>query len=143
MKNNYRVYLAGGITNLSINEHNSWRIDFQKFLDGANLYNISSFNPVDHMEEINPNKMNEKQAMDYDLSMLRESDIVIVNFNDPKSIGTACELALAYEKRIPILGFNEGKKEIHPWLEHFCSKIFNDWLSLLTYFVEHYANEWI
>ena len=115
---------------------------FQEFLNDADLYNIIAFNPVNHIEELNPYKMNEKQAMDYDLNMLRNSDLVIVNLNNPKSIGTACELTLAYEKRIPILGLNEDGQEIHPWVENFCSKIFDNWEAMITYFIEHYVNEW-
>lgn len=144
MRSRALVYLAGGISGLSIEEHNSWRLDFQKFIWDAGIANyISIFNPVDHIEDLHPNRMNNKQAMDYDLGMLRKADLVIMNFNNPNSIGTACELGISYEKRIPVLGLNLSKYELHPWQCMICEKIFTDWESMIDYFIKHYANEWM
>lgn len=141
--NKKRIYLAGGISGLSIEEHNSWRLNFQELLNKADIYWVNAFNPVDHIEEINPDRMGEREAMDYDLMMLRDSDLVVMNFNNPLSIGTACELGIAYENRIPVLGLNLENKELHPWQECICTKVFNSWSSFIGYFINHYASEWL
>ena len=141
--NRYRIYLCGGITGLSLEEQCNWRDKFQQFIKDIDMSGkVTVFNPVDHISELSPYKMDDKQAMDYDLSMLRKSDLVIVNFNNPNSIGTACELGIIYEKRIPVLGLNEKKLELHPWQVLICSKIFTEWDWMINYFIEHYYNEW-
>ena len=138
-----RIYLAGGISGLTLEEQNGWRMRFEDFAVNCDLLDkITIFNPVSHIEELNPNRMDERQAMEYDLSMLRESDLVIMNFNNPSSIGTACELGIAYEKRIPVLGINIDNKELHEWQQLMCHKIFTNWDSMITYFINHYYNEW-
>ena len=137
------IYLAGGISGLSLEEQNGWRTRFENFAVNCDLFNkVSIFNPVSHIEELNPDKMDERQAMEYDLSMLRRSDLVIMNFNNPGSIGTACELGIAYEKRIPVLGINIDNKELHEWQQLMCHKIFTNWDSMIIYFINHYYNEW-
>lgn len=144
MNDKHLVYLSGGITGLSIEEHDEWRYRFQKMIADLEVLNkVRVFNPVDHIEELAPDRMDEKQAMDYDLNMLRKSDLVIMNFNNPASIGTTCEMGIAYEKRIPIIGLNEIKYSLHPWQELMCSKIFTEWDWMIDYFVKHYLNEWI
>lgn len=141
--NKHRIYLCGGISNMSIEEHNGWRLKFEEFIENADLYDkVTVFNPVSHISELSPFKMDDKQAMDYDLHMLRNSDLIIANFNNPKSIGSACELGIAYEKRIPILGLNEQRLELHPWICMMSSYIFTEWEWMINYFVEHYYNEW-
>lgn len=143
--NQKRVYLAGAISGLSLEEQNGWRMKFINFIKDTDMYHkLTIFNPVDHISdfESSPFYMDERQAMDYDLSVLRKSDLVIMNFNNPNSIGTACELGIAYEKRIPILGLNEDKLELHPWQAMMCSKIFTEWDWMISYFIEHYYNEW-
>lgn len=139
-----RVFLSGGITGLSISEQNNWRTKIQSLISDIGIDNkITIFNPVDHIEDLHPNRMDKKQAMDYDLYMLRKSDLVIMNFNNPNSIGTACELGVAYEKRIPILGVNLNKAELHPWQSLICEKIFTEWDWMIEYFIKHYVNEWL
>ena len=139
----HRIYLAGGITGLSLEEHNGWRVKFQELMNDVDIHGkVLVFNPVNHIEELNPDRMNEQQAMDYDLNMLRKSDLVIVNFNCPSSIGTACELGIAYDKKIPIIGLNEQANEIHPWEANMVDKIFYYWSNMIAYFINHYYNEW-
>ena len=88
--------------------------------------------------------INDREIMEYDLHRVRKSDAVIVNFNDPKSIGSACEMAIAYQLRIPIIGLCENGEEkviIHPWLKEFCARIFTDREDLVLYVMHHYLNE--
>ena len=141
--NNYCIYLSGAMSNLSFEEQNKWR---QQVKD-AILYsdydlkkNPVFFNPVDYFNfEIKEHKT-EKEPFEYDLHQLRNSDLVIVNFNAPNSIGTAMELMLAYELRIPVIGLNKDGVELHPWLEQCCMRICTNMRELCDYVVKFFLN---
>ena len=76
--------------------------------------------------------------MRLDLYKLKNSDVVIVNFNDKWSLGTQSEIAIAYDRGIPVIGLNENKQELHPWQEEFCERIFNDIDEMLDYVEDFY-----
>ena len=76
--------------------------------------------------------------MEFDLNALRNSNLVIVNFNDPVSLGTCAELAIAYEMKIPIIGVNSDNKELHPWLIEFTSRMCSSLKEAVEYVVEFY-----
>lgn len=78
--------------------------------------------------------------MEFDLNGLRHSDLVIVNFNDPASLGTCAELAVAYEMKIPIIGINKDEKELHPWLIEFTSRMCSSLKEAAEYVVDFYLN---
>jgi nucleoside 2-deoxyribosyltransferase len=79
----------------------------------------------------------EREAFEYDLYKLRQSDIVVVYFNVPKSIGTAYEMAVAREHNIPIIGINATEEVLHPWLVESCLKIFPTIESAAKYVAEY------
>ncbi len=102
-----RIYLAGGIMNLPIEEAYGWRCSLVDELKERDL-RFDCFNPLSY-EEMD-------DEVEFDLNALRHSDLVVVNFNDPKSLGTMAEIAIAYEHRIPIIGYCEGNLgDLHPW----------------------------
>ena len=76
--------------------------------------------------------------MRLDLYKLRNSDIVIVNFNDKWSLGTQSEIAIAYDRGIPVIGLNESGQELHQWQEEFCERIFIDIDEMLDYIQDFY-----
>lgn len=137
-----KIYLSGGMGNLSFEEQSKWRKNIQdaiKFNYDCEKKPIF-FNPVDYFNFEEVRYQNQREVMEFDLNGLRHSDLVIVNFNDPASLGTCAELAVAYEMKIPILGLNKDSKELHPWLECYCNRIFKDVKSLVEYTVEFYLN---
>jgi nucleoside 2-deoxyribosyltransferase len=138
-----RIYLSGGMGNLSFDEQSKWRrqvIDAIKF----NGYDYEKkpifFNPVDFYNFTEVRYRSEREVMEFDLNALRRSDLVIVNFNDPKSIGTCAELAIAYDMKIPIIGINKDGLELHPWLECFCNRMCDDIREAVSHVVEFYLN---
>lgn len=139
---NVRIYLSGGMGALSYEEQSKWR----KQVIDAIKYNydcekkVSFFNPVDHYNFKDKVQKSESEVMEYDLYKLRNSDLVIVNFNDEKSIGTAMELMLAKELHIPIIGLNKDKRELHPWLTCSCNRMCDDIRELVAHVVEFYLN---
>jgi nucleoside 2-deoxyribosyltransferase len=132
------IYLSGGMSNLSLDEQLAWRVEFQHLADGFDSeHHIECFIPPYYYNYVDKMPESEREAFEYDLYRLRHSDIVVVNFNVPKSIGTAYEIAVARENRIPIIGINKTEEEIHPWLIESCLKVFNTVESAAKY-VEEY-----
>lgn len=137
-----KIYLSGGMGNLSFEEQSKWRKQI------INEININChcekkpvfFNPVDYYTFEEVRHKSEREVMEFDLNALRNSDLVIVNFNDPKSVGTISELAIAYEKKIPIIGINKDGQDLHPWLVEFVGRMCESIREVVEYTVDFYLN---
>ena len=137
-----KIYLSGGMGNLSYEEQSKWRqqvIDAIKFNYECEKKAIF-FNPVQYFNFEDVRYKTQKEVMDFDLYNLKNSNLVVVNFNDPLSLGTCAELAIAYDMKIPIIGINKDKKELHPWLESFCNRICDSLKEAVEYVVDFYLN---
>ena len=137
-----RIYLSGAMGSLSYEEQSKWR----KQIINAIKYNYDCekkpqfFNPVDYYNFEEVRYKTQREVMNFDLNGLRNSNLVIVNFNDPSSLGTCAELAIAYDMKIPIVGINKDNKELHPWLECFCDRMCTNVKEAVEYVVEFYLN---
>lgn len=98
------------------------------------------FNPVQYFNFEEKRYKSEREVMEFDLNAVRKSDLIIVNFNDEKSIGTAMEMMLAHEMHIPIIGINIDKRQLHPWLECCCMRMCESLREAVDYTVEFYLN---
>lgn len=138
-----KIYLSGGMGSLSFEEQSKWRnqiINAIKYGDYDYEKKPIFFNPVDYYNFEEERQRTEREVMEFDLNALRNSDLVIVNFNDPKSLGTCAELAIAYEKKIPVVGINKDNKELHPWLTEFTTRMCLDLREAVGYTVEFFLN---
>lgn len=119
-----KIYLAGGMTGISFEEQNNWREDI--IHNFYRCYNkpLDVINPCRFYNFENPQQDSDREVMDYDLWQVKTSDLLIVNFNVPNSIGTAIEIVLAREMGIPIIGIKNKATEIHPWLKCCVNKMF-------------------
>ena len=136
------IYLSGGMGNLSFEEQSKWR---QRIIDAINNnFDCEKkpyfFNPVNYYNFTEVRHRSEREIMEFDLNALRNSDLVIVNFNDPKSIGTAMELMLAKERNIPIIGFGVNGQAVHPWLLECCTRICDSFREMAEHVVAFYLN---
>lgn len=137
-----KIYLSGAMSNASFEEQSRWR----KQIQDAIKFNYDCekksdfFNPVQYFNFEEKRYESELEVMNFDLNALRKSNLIVVNFNNPSSIGTAMEMMLGYEMRIPILGLNKDNQALHPWLECCCDRIFNNMKDLVEYVVEFYLN---
>lgn len=105
------LYLSGGMSGLTVEESNGWRVKVKQNLFAFILNGtLKIFNPMDSYIH-NEYHMNEKEAMQYDLNILRKSSYVLVYFNDINSLGTAMEIAIAHELKIPIIGVFDKKED--------------------------------
>lgn len=140
--NSIRVYLAGGMSGLSMDEQNKWRLRIKDAVlyGGYSLdKKVHFFNPVEHYTLFSKEHKTEREVMEYDLYNLKRSDVVIVNFNAPHSLGTAMELMCAKENNIPVIGLNKDNAKLHPWLVECCIRICDTYKELLDYFVNYFC----
>ena len=137
-----KIYLSGSMLGVCFEEQSKWR---QQVMD-AIKYNYDCekkplfFNPVSYFNFEEVKYKSEREIMEFDLNGLRNSDLVIVNFNDSSSLSTCAELAIAYEMKIPIVGINKDGRELHPWLECFCNRMCESLKEVVEYVWEFYLN---
>ncbi len=130
-----KIYLAGAISNIDWSEATTWRDDIIEYFHELYKVSPSVFNPCDYFND----DMTEKEAMEFDLYHLRQSNLMIVNWNYD-SIGTAIEIGVAKERGIPIFILNDTDKELHPWIDNSGVKVFNTLYDLLSYIETYYLD---
>lgn len=127
MSDKLKIFLSGGMTGLTEEEASKWRTSFK--LNNA-VQDDTPFIFIDPTYYYFPTDKTtqeyEKEAMNYDLYLVKHSDLIIVNFNSLSSIGTAQELMLAYTLDKPIIGMipEDKYEQLHPWYKEECMKIF-------------------
>ena len=144
----YQIYLCGGMGKFGKDEFdkgNAWRVYCEKELrDFAKNWRtnctVKVHNPNDYYNFLQnpPLYDNQREVMEFDLNLVRHSDLIIINFNDVYSLGSMAELAIAYERRIPVIGLNTDRQVLHPWQECMCNRIFNDIDEMLDYVEDFY-----
>lgn len=138
MKNIYTIYLAGAMSNLSMKDQNEWRMKVKKELESCV---VKCINPVDYYNSFDSTTYDsDLEVMNFDLHKVKNSDLIILNFNNMYSLGTMAELAIAYDRGIPVVGLNESEQQLHPWQYCMCSKVFNNMESMITYIEKYYLD---
>lgn len=136
---NFDGYLAGGMTGLTQDEQVMWRKHVKKRLESCECdYKVKVCNPVDYFNFQEKLHETEREVMEFDLHKVRTSNLIIISFNAPQSLGTMAEIAIAYEHRIPVIGLNEKGLELHPWQVEMCARIFDDMGEMLDYVESFY-----
>lgn len=116
------IYLAGAMScYFNTDQHDypkQWREDAKKYV--KKLYDdITLVSPTDYFEIGKNYHQSDTEVMRFDLRMVRESDIVLVNLKDlHTSLGTSDEILYAFISGKPVIGFLEDESEvknIHPW----------------------------
>lgn len=139
----YRIYLAGGVSNLSKNDQVIWRDTISDMIYNRCKavdvkYNVDIISPPDYFTFEEKNFDSDLEVMKYYLRHTKSSDLIIVNFNDPLSIGTAQEIAVAYDHNIPIIGMKLSNEKINSWLTCSCDRIFDNYSDLVNYVFKFY-----
>lgn len=138
-----KIFLSGSMTGLTYEEQIGWRNRLKeaiKYGDYDFEKTVSFFSPPDYYSPSTDNHTSEREAMEFDLYNLRTSDLVVVNLNNPNSIGTSMELILAKENRIPVIALNKDNKPLHPWIEECCTRICYSFRELVEHIVDFYLN---
>ena len=142
------VFLSGAISGITSEEAYQWRSDMKNQIETLEA-GWKAFNPMDHFDinslycqsRYGSNEKMDDLAFDIDLAKLRKSDVVICDMSRP-SLGTAAELGIAHELRIPIVGIcPENKRgDLHPWWKHFATYLAKDYEDAMIFFVDHFIN---
>ena len=141
---NFQIYLSGGMMkfgNCNFAESNDWRVYIKEVLYTCDTkFNLSIINPNDYFNFYdNPIQYKtQDEVMRFDLYKLKKSDLVIVNFNDPASLGTMAEMAIAYDRGMPIIGLNKDGQTLHPWRGSMSERVFDNINDLLDYVEDFY-----
>ena len=141
----YNIYLIGGMTKFgaaNFEEGNKWRTYLKDRLEMCNSsYRVHVINPNDYYNFLDDSTYDsQREIMEFDLHRVRHSDLCICNFNDPGSLGSMAELAIAYDRNIPVIGLCGCNEELHPWQEEMIAKKFVDIESLGSYVIDYYLN---
>lgn len=131
MKNNkLTIYLGGKMSGLSKDGYTRWRNELADALYDESILvgsNIQVINPATYFDFDNMDRHLEKEVMQFDLNMVRQSDIVITNVDDvSSSIGTAIELYEANRLNIPVIAYTYSgvvNDSIHPWIQECLSTV--------------------
>ena len=130
MDRKLKIYLAGKMSGLTYQEMGVWRQEIEnKFLIQSMLanYTIMVLNPVKlyNFEEVK--HQSEKEIMNYDISHVVTSDIIIVNLDGlATSDGSKIEIYEAnYNRKIPVIAFGDKElyNNLHPWLKECITRV--------------------
>lgn len=144
MSKTISIYLAGGMGKFGkddFNKSNNWRKYCKNILESYESdYKVKVINPNDYFNFVEepPRYISQREIMEFDLNKVRCSDLIIVNFNDVYSLGTMAELAIAYERRIPVIGLNDEGQILHPWQMEMTTRMFNSIGEMLNYVKDFY-----
>ena len=138
------IYTAGGMGKFGkehFDECNKWRKYCKQALENCECdYKVKVVNPNDFFNFVDepPLYKSQSEVMRFDLHKLRNSDLVVINFNDMYSLGSMSEVAIAYDRGIPVIGLDENNQNLHPWQVCMCERIFNNIDEMLDYIEDFY-----
>lgn len=136
----FTIYLAGGMSSIPSEEYTKRRNVITSLLLSRKSDKLS-LNIIDPSRYYNYDfkyHETEKEILRWELNKVRNSNLIIVDLTVEKSVGTIVELAIAYENKIPIIGVNADKENIHPWLEEICDRTFSNIIDGVDYVTGYY-----
>ena len=119
MSNKRTIYLSGPIMDEHLGEARAWRETAKKYLKD----NFKILDPM-RRQFIDRQVDSANEIVEFDLQDVRESDIILVNYNKP-SIGTSMEVFYAAHNLGKfVVAFSPFKfKDCSPWMVKYCTKI--------------------
>ena len=119
-----KIYTAGKMLGITYEDQMSWRYEAERKIENKTDELIRFIHPPLFYNYDTPTHKTEREVMDWDLSHLKDCDIVVVNLEGIEdSTGTHYELATvnainsAGSRHIYVIGFGSPKTELHPWIE--------------------------
>jgi len=137
----FKIYLAGKMSGLTFESMNNWRVEADKLLKDESYTSIHTINPVSFYNfEMSPDSYTDKEVMKFDLKMVADSDVILVNLSDPNSIGTAIELYSAHDiLNKPVIGFGlNNNNPCHPWMKLCLTKECKSLPDAIDYIIDYY-----
>jgi len=114
-----KIYLAGKMSGLTIEEMSGWRTKATEMLhnrdDMIRVENPCSYYNFQNALDM---KASDSEIRNFDLWLVRNCDVILVNLDYKGSIGTAIELFEAHEHcRTPVIAYRTTPDADHPWIE--------------------------
>lgn len=120
----YKIYTAGKMFGLSFEEQMGWRKNIEQLIRQRTDVPLRFVHPPLYFRYDKREHKSEREVKQWELSQVRDSDIVIVNLNGVNdSTGTHYELSMADavnsfgNKHIYIIGIGKSDTQVHPWIE--------------------------
>lgn len=138
-----KVYLAGSMSGLSFTQMNAWREKAKEFFSSYDVL-VQTFNPCDYYNFENDKllKATDEEIMEFDIyTLVKHSNVILVNLAHPGSIGTAIECHDAKEWfHIPVIAFGtkDEYNKTHPWVKAAINKYFTNSEDAIDYIVQFY-----
>jgi nucleoside 2-deoxyribosyltransferase len=132
-----KIYLAGKMSGLTFEEMNTWRLKAKELFEEYEL-DVHLENPCDYYNfELDPDTYTEKEVKKFDLWLVKNCDIVLVDLVHPNSIGTAIEIHEAHDNwKIPVISF--GNAVAHPWMNLSIDKRCNTLEDAVEHIIDFY-----
>lgn len=118
----FKIYTAGKMGGLTYEQQMGWRKHIEELIKAHSDANIVFVHPPEFYQYGENLHKSEKEAMDWDLSQIKDSDIVVVDLSTiADSIGTHIELGVVNAmnqfgyKHIHVVGVGTPNTD-HPWL---------------------------
>ena len=131
-----KIYLSGPIMDESAGMAREWR-------NAAKLLLGDKFLLLDPMRRkfVDREVDSANEIVEFDLRDVRESDLILVNYNKP-SIGTSMEVFYAaHDLGKFIVAFSPFEyRECSPWMVKYCTKILPDMESAVDYILTHFTD---
>jgi nucleoside 2-deoxyribosyltransferase len=118
-----RVYLAGPMENINIDDARSWRNEIKQKLDALIEYDVVYLDPTYRIFDHKPN--NTKEIFELDLVEVENADFLIADLRDNKLAKHGTAIEVFYANRIlnkPVVAFKLETDPIHPFLENCVTK---------------------
>lgn len=131
------IYLAGSMEMVSLEEAQRWRAKAEHLLSMADARTL---NPCRRIHNFEQRYM--KRIFELDLRDIQESDIILVNLDNPTVAkhGTAMEVFYAsYVLRKPVVAFKADASTIHPFFE----SLVTEWRSTVDKACETIIEEYL
>ena len=139
------IYECGAMSNCkSFEEMNTWRVCLKTAIKqiaenvGANVRVI---NPCDYYRLDIIKHQSEMEVFNYDLSRVKESNLVIVNLEGLNtSIGSIIECYEAWKNNIPVLAFGSKQdyENLHPWVQCCITRRDKNYRECINYISDFY-----
>lgn len=123
------------MSGLTFEQMNEWRQEAKKLLGD----DFTTINPVEFYNfELDPKTYTDREVKDFDLTAVKSSDIILVNFEYPDTIGTAIEIDRAYSVwDKPVIAYGGDLLKVHPWMRESITK-YSDTLIEAVQFIKDY-----
>lgn len=117
----YKIFTSGKMGGLSYEEQMKWRKNLEKAIKLRCNKNIIFVHPPMYYQY--GNEKNEREAKEWEINQLKDSDIIVVNLTTiADSIGTHIELGIVEAmnefgyKHIHVIGIGNPNTN-HPWIQ--------------------------